>query len=67
MRYFAGPWPTSLDSGTGTTGAASTDDQPQPSIMLWLGRWQGQVPAMADEEWSASDDAVAELFAESSE
>jgi prevent-host-death family protein len=27
-----------------------------------LGRWQGQVPEMSDEQWAASDRAVAALF-----
>jgi prevent-host-death family protein len=30
-----------------------------------IGRWQGQVPAMSDEAWNESDDAVAKLFAAS--
>ena len=30
-----------------------------------LGRWQGQVPSLADDEWTASDDAVKEVFSES--
>jgi prevent-host-death family protein len=30
-----------------------------------LGRWHGQVPIVSDEEWAASDEAVAALFGES--
>jgi prevent-host-death family protein len=30
-----------------------------------LGRWQGQVPALAEDEWAASDNAVEEVFSES--
>lgn len=30
-----------------------------------LGRWRGQVPSVADEDWTASDEAVAALFAKS--
>jgi prevent-host-death family protein len=30
-----------------------------------LGRWQGQVPSVSAEQWAASDDAVAEVFADS--
>jgi prevent-host-death family protein len=28
-----------------------------------LGRWRDQVPRLSDDEWKASDDAVARLFA----
>ena len=30
-----------------------------------LGRWRGQVPAVSDEQWAASDEAVSQEFAES--
>jgi prevent-host-death family protein len=30
-----------------------------------LGRWQGQVPTLADDAWAASDNAVEEVFSES--
>lgn len=30
-----------------------------------LGRWQGQVAPLTDAEWAASDDAVSEVFSES--
>ena len=30
-----------------------------------LGRWRGQVPVLSDDEWKASDDAVAEAFSDS--
>jgi prevent-host-death family protein len=32
-----------------------------------MGRWAGQVPAVTDEQWAASDAAVAELFARTTE
>jgi len=32
-----------------------------------LGRWRDKIPVMSDEEWQASDDAVAELFTRASE
>jgi prevent-host-death family protein len=28
-----------------------------------IGRWRGQVPVLDEDDWRASDDAVAELFA----
>jgi prevent-host-death family protein len=30
-----------------------------------LGRWRGQVPALSDEQWAASDDAASDEFADS--
>ena len=32
-----------------------------------LGRWAGHVPVATDEDWAASDQAVAELFAGAAE
>jgi prevent-host-death family protein len=32
-----------------------------------LGRWAGQVPVVTDEQWAASDSAVAEVFARATE
>ncbi len=32
-----------------------------------LGRWQGQSPAVSDQDWAASDDVVAALFGDAVE